>query len=350
MMMNCPKCGFSQPEDTYCARCGVDMTAFKPQRKSLVARTLSNLTFQIAAICVALASLFTYVRIQEKLNQNQMTSPANGFENAPSTNQFKTVEAASESAIGSNTPNPRDNQNAKGSRSDEPAESHGSSKSAEGKTAAPDEISPGALKATEGNSSSGLIIERAGPATHVRLVFVEVPRFFLEELENEDPLAARNGGFVTGVISDGASLESRIRNLGSEARVLETTSPTPLTSDPATQIFRGLNDESSNQPLGLTFQIIPIALEDGNSRVQINIERVLRDSLATPPIDVFQPPIRSEFAIPKGAVLFISGLLPRFQLKESDESLYRNSSVLNVMTSEAFQNEATSFLVFVDLK
>lgn len=31
MLINCPRCGFSQPNDQYCAQCGVDMATYKPK-------------------------------------------------------------------------------------------------------------------------------------------------------------------------------------------------------------------------------------------------------------------------------------------------------------------------------
>lgn len=43
-MMECPKCGFTQPEDRYCANCGVDIANFHAKPAPIVKRLLNNPT------------------------------------------------------------------------------------------------------------------------------------------------------------------------------------------------------------------------------------------------------------------------------------------------------------------
>lgn len=61
MLIHCPKCGFQQPQDQYCARCGVDMLNYKPNsiessRKAVSRSGLIQIIFFV--ILVASISFF----------------------------------------------------------------------------------------------------------------------------------------------------------------------------------------------------------------------------------------------------------------------------------------------------
>lgn len=62
MLVNCPKCGFSQPKDQYCAQCGVDIFAYKVPQKSSMAKFFSDPLIQLAMIVAVgiFASTFLY--------------------------------------------------------------------------------------------------------------------------------------------------------------------------------------------------------------------------------------------------------------------------------------------------
>lgn len=61
MLINCPRCGFSQPQDQYCAQCGIDMQRYKPKEQPLLIRVFGNTTFQIIALLVATFFVGQYV-------------------------------------------------------------------------------------------------------------------------------------------------------------------------------------------------------------------------------------------------------------------------------------------------
>lgn len=50
MLINCPRCGFSQPQDQFCAQCGVDMQSYKPKDKPFLDRLLGSTVFQICIL------------------------------------------------------------------------------------------------------------------------------------------------------------------------------------------------------------------------------------------------------------------------------------------------------------
>lgn len=50
MLVRCPKCGFSQPEDQYCAQCGIDMVAYQPPKQSTFLQLLRDPLFHLSFV------------------------------------------------------------------------------------------------------------------------------------------------------------------------------------------------------------------------------------------------------------------------------------------------------------
>lgn len=74
MLMKCPKCGFSQPQDQYCAQCGVDMVNFKPPRQSSMSKLFSDPFFHLSIIIVVgLVSSVSYYRSQKSSLSKRVT-------------------------------------------------------------------------------------------------------------------------------------------------------------------------------------------------------------------------------------------------------------------------------------
>lgn len=53
MLVNCPRCGLSQPLDQYCAQCGVDMQSFKPQKVPTLIKIFRSARVQILILLLA---------------------------------------------------------------------------------------------------------------------------------------------------------------------------------------------------------------------------------------------------------------------------------------------------------
>ncbi|RME16338.1 MAG: hypothetical protein D6797_04720 [Bdellovibrio sp.] len=75
MMMDCPKCGFNQPKDQYCANCGIDVEKYLKEKPHKLKNFLSSPKTQITGIVIAIFLLVTFVYIsqQNKLNLQPQT-------------------------------------------------------------------------------------------------------------------------------------------------------------------------------------------------------------------------------------------------------------------------------------
>lgn len=62
MLVNCPKCGFSQPKDHYCAKCGVDMDNFKPAAPSFWQEVFGHPALHIGVIAILVFLAVTYIK------------------------------------------------------------------------------------------------------------------------------------------------------------------------------------------------------------------------------------------------------------------------------------------------
>ncbi|AGH96249.1 hypothetical protein [Pseudobdellovibrio exovorus] len=77
MLINCPRCGFSQPKDQYCAQCGVDMQSYKPKTPPLYQRLIGNAGVQIGALIVAALVIGnSIIKKQEPKNWTSSSSPS----------------------------------------------------------------------------------------------------------------------------------------------------------------------------------------------------------------------------------------------------------------------------------
>lgn len=67
MLINCPKCNFSQPKDRYCASCGIDMDTFRPTPPSWSTKFWNNPTAPLGLILAVAIGSFWYIRHQFRM-------------------------------------------------------------------------------------------------------------------------------------------------------------------------------------------------------------------------------------------------------------------------------------------
>lgn len=111
-MMQCPRCGFSQPEDKYCANCGLNIEAYNNRPRNWLLRMLDNPTFYgvfvgILLILVLINILLNPQGLSRGMNSlfrsSMILSKHAGEKKAADDNDSKEKDAASEASDDSDT-------------------------------------------------------------------------------------------------------------------------------------------------------------------------------------------------------------------------------------------------------
>lgn len=88
MLITCPKCGFSQPQDRYCAKCGIDIENYKPISPPIFKQIVSNPFLHIFLIFLAVAIVIIFVR---KHSQLEMANRVQFLKGGPTVVSRKTT-------------------------------------------------------------------------------------------------------------------------------------------------------------------------------------------------------------------------------------------------------------------
>ena len=81
--MECPRCGFEQPEDRYCANCGLDIESFRSRPRPILERLLANPLFYVVMIGVVFVAAFLYIKANKIPQKPQNVAAYSGNTTAP---------------------------------------------------------------------------------------------------------------------------------------------------------------------------------------------------------------------------------------------------------------------------
>lgn len=354
-MVSCPKCGFTQPADQYCASCGIDMKAWRPREKPFFTRLVSSPVFQIVVVTLVVSVTFVYMR---ETRRRELAARVRAIEIA---RQAEEVEQEIQEA---QAPRPRVTSNA--STAAPPPPQPVAQARTQGVAAAPQpqpapqgtETSASSnYAATSGadrikqrfglrDSSAGTGTQAAATAsapTSVQITFYEMDRNLAVTLMQNATQSTGEGTLSLGVVG---TIETRLKQ--QPARSLDSASQTLQVNQPAL-IFKGARDQATGANVGFTLQINPVALDEAGAHVQIDLQRILRDS-GPAGLDEANFGPQETFVIPKGGALVVVGLLPRKTPTDTEANFYRNVGVLRPLTSPSFTQGQSEAVLVIEAK
>lgn len=318
MLINCPRCGFSQPIDKYCAQCGVDMETFKPAEPSFFKKTFGSTVFQVTVLFLLTfgAAFFLYQKksqnILARVNYLKGSFQVNSTENQPS-NKAVDVESPNED------------------QSDEAASS-----TTEGTRSIVATANPG-VTAVQGTAPSKDSV--------LRITYAEVSKALLQTIFEDSQGTGQFMSFKdysAGIIPN---LDKKF--LSNPAVKILHRDESPLTIGKNMQWFYGLKDRLyPDLEIGMTTFIELGEVDGGNYRGNLEIQRSWREGPG--PTGIQRRSFPAIFEIGATAGFFISSVMPHRSNLENDDELV-NIDVYKILKSEEFQRSDSDFVIFVEL-
>jgi len=323
MMHECPRCGFSQPIDKYCANCGLDIETYVPKPEGFLVRLGKNTRFQIGLVIlvVLLLSGYLYWTQKNELAQRLTEMP---LRMNPSVN--KTAPAS---------PSANENPQARPSMSETLAK----------KADSPHGLKPVAETMAQKAAASATATPRELPPQRLNIVFVEASRQTLQQMASEGQLlneTAQTRSFLSSTADDLQSLAGRDADFrvlpGGRGGALRPNTPlsldfTHLSSGTHEEIgmnldFTATEINATGVDLTLTGQI---HLQGENSTTLINNE------------------INANYTFPPKRTLVLVGFLPHQPVRQEDAGNFSNTP-LAIFNSPQFLNGITDFAIFITAK
>lgn len=308
MMVSCPKCGFQQPDDQYCAQCGVDMKAFVPAPEPMTSRLSKNITLQIILAGAIIAGLIASIYFSQKENIQE------------------TLKAAFES------PSPEADSEITWTASSDEEKSAG----LEARALTPDsnEVSKPAATSTAKKSAS--------TPTSLIVDYIEVPEPLLQAWVAEGQTLSETGNSRSILLANTGGIEGlkrqewRAEDLGEGASLPFTNSKSVKSS--VLGAVQGFNSE-----LGLSIEITPSVSANQTLDMEIDIAINLpigMDDQATPTT------ITGRYSIPSDTILVIVGLIPRQSMRAEVQNAF-SGGPLGIFESADFLSGASEFAIVI---
>ena len=353
MMVICGKCGFYQPHDRYCANCGIDMLAYRPARKPLFKRLISNTAFQGFLVVATIAVGFGVASFKgdELSNENEIASSAmvktKSVENKrsdlssksdhgkPSGHEGTTVSASSAPAPHGDSPagHPVAGTNPPGEKS-------------VGLSADTPPAAPGT--APVANSASPPATAAPGAAApEMKVIFGEMHRQLVDQMLSEDRNASSYGAVKAGVVNGiGAKLKAARDAIAWHQ--IEATDFQTMRSGQSIHIFRG--HEFSGQQFGVVISALPGQADEASTPLRLEIVTKMLEASGGAAVEEVKAPIPGALVLPRGGAILVSGTLPRRALQDVERQFYGNAEVFRIYRSENFRAGFSDFVILFESK
>ncbi len=311
MLVDCPKCGFNQPDDQYCAQCGVDMQNYVPKPKPLWVRVTNKPSFHIAMALLIAVGIFSWIYISQKQRIDNTIRSA-----------FNQTAPVAENDYEEETPEP-DTQ-----------------------APAPRQQQEVAMAALAGSTSAQQQQRVVTPTPELpkslRVSYAEVPRALVElwiaEGQVINETANTRSLLLNGTpdIQNFAREEWGLFKLPGGRRLSLANSSTPRRDE-------YLQESQDGQEIGLVIEIIPSQIGIENISFDLQMLITLPASLLG---DAYATTMTGSYSFNPNSSLVILGGLPQQGIQGEQRSPFTRSP-LQILTSPEYIGGTSEFAIFI---
>ena len=332
-MMNCPKCNFLQPDDQYCARCGVDVTTYRAPADSFLQKILKSPFAYLFAILILSASTWFYIQNNQKSELQERVRFLKGeLTSTELTSEEPQVLTAQPEPITETQDITRENALISESATAPISETN---------------LPTNESIAKETNTAEATTSpSEKSKSVKFKIEYVELSQMALQRLVDESK--ANNqfvsfGDYSVGLITQLDRRTSPFR-ANSNLKTYETKEQLTQIGSPS-QWFIGSKNEETDYEYGVATVITLAESSEDVVRGEVEIIRSLRESP-----DKQSPPIKrsfpAQFELGKETGIFISQILPHRPVSDLEDELL-GTNLFQIYQSPRFQNKNSEFVIFI---
>ncbi len=337
MIIHCPRCGFAQPEDQYCAQCGVNMQTFKKKEKSFSKKFSESLILQ-ALLLVVVAALFGSYMIHSG-STPQWAQKLTKFQAASKSTKPITTPAAGTAALNSTATAEKNSADQNENLSDLTNKEIAIDTSAANQAlsalpqASPAKVAADSDKATALKTADSKESNLDPSAASFRLIYAEISAEVLAKWVAE---SSRLGQFQNLQDYSAGILLNYKKRGDSVMQYLKTVDKKVSAGQTETNVS-GTVSEDSSQMIGLTVSYEVKSIEANLIHGSVVVSRVSHQSRENFP---------AEFDLPKGAVFFMIDTVNRQNF--SAEKVNLTMAPFQILNSIDFNAQKSKFVIILE--
>lgn len=324
MLMVCPRCGFEQPEDQFCANCGLNVASYQDQPDPVRQRVLRHPLFFVSLAVLLALGLISYVKSQSPQTEPSQTSTLSS-QPVPRESKPEPVPPAPEPTP---TPTPRPSAPVESSRPQtKPADLKETQSQAIAQLQAQSDEAP---KKEESEPSSA-----APPPTQLQLQFWEVNRAALGSLGGEVKLDQPSLRAVR--LAD----RTQLANLTAQGRRMGNLRTMGLRPSTSVHWDTPLTGPVNNVQPGLFLDLSVVKVTDQDVEIEVagEFNSLAEESATTGGRFIGQ------LGVPFKGALVLSRMVPHQELPENTPP---PTGVLTVLTSPEFLRQDTELILLLE--
>jgi len=339
-MMKCPRCGFTQPKDQYCAQCGVDIYAYKPPAKPISQKLLESPVAQLTVVALIIFAVASVLMKKEDRSLRDRVNYLKG--NLQISSQKKTL-----STIDNENPS---SDGTSSTTSASPSTPLSSSQNTG--LAADSATSASAASATTATSDRARSNERADSAAvsrstyELKVSYYEVStrvRDLLIEESRHTGQFNNYGDYMAGMLTQ---FHRRLGSFGKESVFLHSQQKT-IENGKATSWFTGLQSANTEAHVGINNSVELSEFEPGQFKLNFEVLKSWKDN-SDPNSSLTKTSYPAQAEMPRSGATFISNVLTATSPLENEDYI---SSVppFGVLKSPNFRQGITHFIIVIEL-
>ncbi len=326
MMQECPRCGFLQPQDRFCANCGLDIENYRPSPLPWYRKVLANSTFQISVIVLTIGTMVAYIswqqsrqiqlipvpEISDQIAVTGETTKTSKSNEAGSKPLKKGLEQRNHSKALQKTPS-KDSSTAKTQENDIPTSTKETNPTVEN--------------------------EKLPQPTHLVVNFVEFPKESLNQIFSKAKILHEGTQIQVGVYTDLGSLKELTKKFPQIRELPGKTRESLNNSEIQVQFM----EETSEEQQGLNLDVS--ISKRTSTGIELETSGIL--SLSGEESDqTINAPLDGNYSLKYSSFLIIAGLVPHRPLSKTEASAF-NESPFEIMNSQEFLENETEFVILL---